>query len=79
MFVSSDELQIVIKLKPTDNDLFNIANDSIILSVVNNLFDITYDNVLMTLGNTIQTIVGMKKDTIDSTTTVYIIQGKVTY
>ena len=62
MFVSSsDELQIVIKLKPTDNYLFNIENDSIILSVVNNLFDITYDNVLMTLGNTIQTIVGMNK------------------
>ena len=70
VFSSSDELKIAIKLKSTDNDLFDIANDSTILSVVNNLSDITNDYVLMSLGNTKLTIIGLKD------TTVYIIQGK---
>ena len=65
----------------TNNDLFDIANNSAILSAVNDLSDITYDNVLMSLCNTTLTIVGLK-NTIDSTTTVYIsskIQKSVRY
>ena len=34
---SSDELEIVIVQKPTDNDLFDSANNSAILSVLNDL------------------------------------------
>ena len=51
----------------SDNDLFDLANNSAILSAVNDLSDITYENVLMSLSNTILTIVGLK-NTIDSTT-----------
>ena len=43
-FSSSDELQIFIILKPFGNDLVDITND----------------NVLMSLGNTKLTIVGLK-------------------
>ena len=40
---SSDEWEIVILQKPTDNDLFDIPNNSAILSVVNDIPDITYE------------------------------------
>ena len=39
-FSYSDELQIVILLKPTGNDLFDIANDNTVLLVGNDLSDI---------------------------------------
>ena len=42
------------------------------------IYLILHDNILMSLGNTKLTIVGLK-DIINSTTTVYIIQGKATY
>ena len=40
VFSYSDELQIVILLKPTGNDLFDIANDNTVLLVGNDLSDI---------------------------------------
>ena len=71
-FSYSDDLQIVILLKPTGNDLFDIANDNTVLLVgSNDLSNITYNNILMSLGNTKLTIIGLK-DIIDSTTIVYI-------